>query len=385
MTWRIPTFDLRFWIFVGISSISLFTSTEISLSMFEIVRMLKMYILILLLRHYVKGRRELLNVVLFLLLGLGVQSSLGIAQGILKRTFAVGFLGEREQLWLAEVGGQSLSRVGGTLGHANAMASYLELMLPLTLALSFIQTRTRYRLALLTLFGLGTAAMILTLSRSGWGGLALGSLLTVWLVARRRGFRLRRLLPTLLPLGISVILIAILFWQPIMVRLLAPSPYSVSFRLNLARVALEMVKAQPLIGMGLNTFKEVMPEFDPQGLFASRSATVHNIYLLVAAETGLLGVGAFLWFLVGLFQVGISLARSKDDLYVALAAGICGGFLGLLAHGFLSWLFRLDSIFTLFWFLVGLLTAVARLEIKARPTSEGYATESVENNDDKTS
>ena len=366
ITWRIPIFDLRFWIFVGVSSFSLITSREISLSLLEIIRMLKMYILILLIRHYVKSKRELLNVLLLLLLGLGIQSSLAIAQDILKRTFSLGFLGERDRLWLVEVGGQTLSRAGGTLGHANVMASYLELLLPLTLALSLLQIRTRYRVALLTLFGLGTAAMILTLSRSGWGGLAFGSLLTLWLVARRKGFRLRRLLPALLPLGITVVLIAILFWHPIMARLFAPSPYSVSFRLKLARGALEMMKAQPLIGVGLNTFKEVMTDFPSQYLFTTRPATVHNIYLLVAAETGVLGLLFFLWLLIGIFGIGFHYSRSSQELYAATSAGICGGLAALLVHDMLSWLFRFDPVFVLFWFLVGLLTAVARLEIKAR-------------------
>lgn len=370
ITWRIPTLDLRFWLFVGISSLSLITSIAISLSLLEIARMLKMYILILLLRHYVRGRRELLNVLLFLLLGLGIQSCLGLAQDILKRTFGLGFLGERELLWLVEVGEQTLSRAGGTLGHANVMASYLELLLPLTLALSLLRMRTRYRVALITLLGLGTAAMIRTLSRSGWVGLALGSLLTLWLIARRKGFRLRRLRRALMPLGMTMVLITILFWHPITVRLFAPMPYSVSFRLKLAQGALEMIKAQPLIGVGLNTFREVMTDFPSLYLFAARPAPVHNIYLLVAAETGILGLLFFLWLLIGILGIGFYYSRYSQELYAATSAGICGGLSALLAHDMLSWLFTFDPVFVLFWFLVGLLTAVARLEIRSAPTLE---------------
>ncbi len=57
---------------------------------------------------------------------------------------------------------------------------------------------------------------------------------------------------------------------------------------------------------------------------------VHNRYLLVASESGLLALAAFLWFLYAVVRCGLGCVRSGDDLLAPLASGLVAGVVGTL-------------------------------------------------------
>jgi hypothetical protein len=100
-----------------------------------------------------------------LALALGGESLIALMQYISGNTLGLAFLGE------LQIEGEmvtSLQRVGGTLGHPNRLAWFLEILLPLTLGLVLLaRTRIAWYTALVS-FILGCSAMILTGSRGGW-------------------------------------------------------------------------------------------------------------------------------------------------------------------------------------------------------------------------
>ena len=61
--------------------------------------------------------------------------------------------------------------------------------------------------------------------------------------------------------------------------------------------SLQMIKAHPVFGVGLNNFLVNLPEFQKTHNSVFSLQPVHNIYLLVLAETGIIGFGAFMWLL----------------------------------------------------------------------------------------
>jgi O-antigen ligase len=100
--------------------------------------------------------------------------------------------------------------------------------------------------------------------------------------------------------------------------------------------ALRMVAENPLLGVGLNNFPYLYQEYT-KTLGLAPSATrrsPHNLYLEVAAETGLLGLTVFL-LLIGFAIRSIIYARKKfvqagmDD-YANLATGFLIAFIGYL-------------------------------------------------------
>src|SRR5205823_4509979 len=120
-------------------------------------------------------------------------------------------------------------------------------------ALLFTQVGARIRLLAAVALLLGTAALLVTLSRTGWicfgtallGVLALGSL-----NPRTPGRHALRRCVALLAL--AVLLVA--FSGPIMKRLTRSDPWAVRNRLEWLDVATKMIKEKPILGHGLNTF-----------------------------------------------------------------------------------------------------------------------------------
>lgn len=73
---------------------------------------------------------------------------------------------------------------------------------------------------------------------------------------------------------------------------------SFSRRSQLTKIALEMFKDHPLIGAGLNNFTVVMDHYGYIPATTRFLQPVHNIYLLLLSETGLIGLLGFLYLLI---------------------------------------------------------------------------------------
>lgn len=95
-------------------------------------------------------------------------------------------------------------------------------------------------------------------------------------------------------------------------------------RIVYQNIAWEMFKDHPILGGGYNNYQILSHEYIPENNTSVLFAKVHNIYLLVLAETGLLGAGAFVLFLISLFK---RLLRRADDEAIQTALAIFAGFL----------------------------------------------------------
>jgi O-antigen ligase len=103
-------------------------------------------------------------------------------------------------------------------------------------------------------------------------------------------------------------------------------------RLSIARDCLKMFAQRPILGWGLGTFPTIYPQFRSfyTDYFINQA---HNDYLQIMVETGLLGAGAMIWFIMNLYRA--SLGRLRDShasigSTVRLAA--ITGCTGLLVH-----------------------------------------------------
>jgi len=106
-------------------------------------------------------------------------------------------------------------------------------------------------------------------------------------------------------------------------------PAAVEERLQLNKVAWLMIKHFPLVGVGLNNFIVRLPEFGGVSETVRFLQPVHNLFLLVAAETGLVGFLIFLWFLFLTFKR----LSGRTGLALGLAAILV---LGLFDHYWLT-------------------------------------------------
>ena len=118
------------------------------------------------------------------------------------------------------------------------------------------------------------------------------------------------------------------------------------------QAALNMIKARPVLGHGVNTFMANYLTYWVGGERQPRYA--HNCYLQVAAETGLVGLAAFGWLLWGI------LARMRTSLFLPLSGdrmvllGLYVGVLAFVIHSSVDTNFYSMRQAALFWTLAGL-------------------------------
>ena len=226
--------------------------------------------------------------------------------------------------FLVNISGITLLRATGVLPDPHMLAFFMGMTAPLALALSFLKPSqsTFYRLA----FGVLFIADLLTFSRGGYVGLVCGGLLFL-IVARKSLFS-----PAIVKRGlvVALLLFLVLAVTPIGERLsssFSSADGSNQERLRLWREGAVLIGERPLLGLGLGNYPlRVKP-----GALYREPIYAHNLYLDLALELGLIGLGAFL---LAVLTPGIQLLRrwkeSRDPL--ALAVGI--SLAVFLAHAF---------------------------------------------------
>ena len=138
-------------------------------------------------------------------------------------------------------------------------------------------------------------------------------------------------------------------------------------RFTLWQEALNITADFPLLGSGINTYASIAPRYK---LTEVTGVYPHNCYLQMAAESGVLGLGAFLWILVALFKTSlVNVKRLDDKLYGAVLPGFLAGLFGLLIHSFVDTDIYSLQLGNLIWFLMGLVIAVQKVSSpEANPT-----------------
>lgn len=115
-----------------------------------------------------------------------------------------------------------------------------------------------------------------------------------------------------------------------------------------------MIRANPVVGVGLGAYQTAHPNYSQ----ADGSLTVshaHNEYLQVLADCGIVGGIIAVWFIVASFRAVARGMRSNDRLLRGLALGSGAGIFALLVHSLFDFNLQIPSNALMFL----LLTAVA--------------------------
>ena len=125
-------------------------------------------------------------------------------------------------------------------------------------------------------------------------------------------------------------------------------------RLKMTKDCLQNVFPPAGVGMGLGNFPTVYPGYRSfyTNLFINEA---HNDYAQLLVETGLLGFGLMLWFLVRLYRHGLPTSRRwefKWDGAVSLAALL--GCTGILFHSFVDFNLQIPANAAFFYVLCAL-------------------------------
>ncbi len=313
----------------------------------ELLR-LSMLLLIMLAVMNLADIRYLKVFVFFLSVGVVLQGALAGGQHLTGSSLGLEVFGAAAQI--SQDIGYSFIRPTGTGGHPNILAYFLELSIPLTLAMVFAPQPAWLRCWYLfaTLCGLG--ALVLTLSRAAWLTVPISFGIVLLLLASRLLLQLRTIVLVLL-LAVAMV-IASFYIAPIVYKRFVHDDYrSSAMRMPMNRAAWDVIKQYPVLGVGMNNFSQVYRAYDRttesrvftekiyQGkhrLYVPFKHVVHNMFLMIWGEVGTLGLLAFLSMFAATFVNAWRVYQRGPPWLAASVVGICAGLLGHMAHGMLD-------------------------------------------------
>lgn len=354
----LPFFGL--YLFVMVLSLTVAQSTAEGLN--ELSRWFITFFAYWLATSVVQTRRQLWGLVICLCAGPVIEAVIGAVQSNLNlgpESYAIN---------------DSLSRAFGTFDKPNSYAGYLEMGLPLLVALTFRawanrnaimkrwlllegQPRQPQRTALWKIYwqlgllaassGLVILAVLLSFSRGSWLGLAGGAVVMLALGGRKA-----------LPVGIigsgalALILLGLQtgvipvstfgrlnqvgdFFTVFDVRDVSPitsDNFAIVERMAMWQAGGNMVLSDPWLGVGIGNYNVRYSEFSTPRWPDSRGHA-HNYYIQAAAETGLLGAFAYLALLLAALAQGWqTVRRTTGPALRYLAWGATGIIVAVAIH-----------------------------------------------------
>lgn len=293
-----------------------------------------------------------------------LQSLIAIAQFFGQKSLGLKYLGESplspniDGVAKLVVDGAKIIRAYGLAPHPNILAAILIIAV-FGLVWLFLQRNSKKDFYLFSIaFATILLALFFTFSRSV---ITVGGILLIfWLLFLSRKKELRqKAIFILLLLAVGYLFLVAYYWPLYANRFSVDSlvnNQAASLRVYYNQVAVDLVYSSPLLGIGQGNFVNNFSQYY-SSLETWVFQPVHNIYLLVASETGLVGLSFFSFFIFLVFRGALKnrrLAMENCFLYI-----FCFIILTGLADHF-WWDLQQGQI--LFWLILGLLGARSSMD-----------------------
>lgn len=261
--------------------------------------------------------------------------------------------------------GETIMRAMGTFLHANIFGGFIAATVPLTYCLfwqsKIFFTKLVYGVAIF----LQVFALFLSFSRAALLAWVIMSGCWLFFCVRKKIVEGKNITTLLIVVVVSALLCLGLLFPALKERggivnyntLVKESDQG---RILYQNIAWKMVKKYPLTGVGYNQYVVRMQEFCPHHLNAAQLYPVHNIYFLVAAETGCIGCLCLLLF------IGSILKRALACEMTLSHGTLLSIFIGLLFIGccdYYLWSSQAGKL--LFFITAALLSRSSLVKIRA--------------------
>lgn len=355
------------WFLIGflvISAISIKNAINPALGFYQLIKLVEFSLLY----FYVKSNLGVvfnLATAFFVFLASGIfQAILSILQYVKQSDLGLRFLGEtilNSDLFnvaVFTVEGEKVMRAYGTLPHPNVLAFFLfiSIFIFYFLYISRINKSGKELWFWLVGYAILIFGLFFTFSRI---------IIFVWLIGviyrfgwlywknEFRGIIQRSDVKKLaLVTLVLVFVFSLLFWPQVLARIkISPQEEALSLRGFYNQIAFQ---GKPFFGVGPGNFVNWLKEKNP-GLALNLYQPVHNIYLLIFSETGILGLAALLLFLFFLIKNYLRISFNRPFHYSLFIIFTSVLFLGLFDH----FLWTLQQGQIIFWLVSGLLAAMS--------------------------
>ena len=232
--------------------------------------------------------------------------------------------------------------------HYNGLGEVMLFSMVWTFAY-FIHAAWKRRL----LMGLGflvmSLALIFSFSRGAWLGAA-GALITYGLWERKARFKI---IIVMIVTGILMVSIPSVFHRlSSLVNL--PSLFS-SERVYIWRSTWNMIKAHPIIGIGVGNYPFIYTKYMVEGASILNPSFAHNIFFHIWAEAGLGALLSFAGIVFFTLWKGVRLIKSSTGFARMIAVASFSALVGILIHNQVDCVLYSMQMGPIFWLLVGII------------------------------
>ena len=253
-------------------------------------------------------------------------------------------------------GGERISAPFEGKGEPNTLGGYLLFILSILGGLIYCYREKRPWLISLFIFLVPT--FIFTLSRASYLG-AIPAVITFVILAKDR-----RVFIGVLIISLFTVLF-VLFGPPVLkdriMDTFEPSRYE-KLQFELAGIKLGSSPADRVL-----TWKSSIRKYFSKSPFLGEGVTgvgfLDGQYILILLETGVVGLGIFLWLLYRVWRAALySFKMLEKPLFRGLVMGYIVGFVGLLFHAIGSNTFVIIRIAEPFWFFTAIVDKLSDIE-----------------------
>lgn len=378
---RLGKIDFAILFLLAVQILSAIGAPDRELAAFDIVYNIKYGLIYFYLSRKIK-RRHLKSILIIVCLSIVFEGTLGlyerltgnVAIGVTKGNVTSDKFGTQGKV----PGVEDEIRGAGTTIDPHSLGLYLAMVLPFPLVFLMMHfARPSRKLFLLAVLLAGLGGLIVTFSRSGWLSFLVSSLCIIWYIFFRwlhdRGiFALMALVLLLLPFYPKFLgIIEKKVFQ-------APSEL-VDVRVDLAKTAIAIWRHSPMLGYGPGNYLEAIndPEISNYGHYGEMAdRPVHNAYLWLAAEIGLLGLSAFMTIIILAIRRCRLFLHHPDPLLKGLALALFGGFIAYATDAVTNMMFREAVPYAQLWLAIALSHALPRFAEQAAMPAAGATSSS---------
>jgi len=313
-------------IFLLFAGLSIFWSIDPGLAYYQWFRLLEgaaLFSLVLLFHFSLK------RIALVWVATAAVQGVFAIEQFFTQYIFANKWLGLAEHFStlagsiILQTDTERWLRAYGSLPHPNILAGFLVLAL-IFLFYLVITAQTRFeRFFVLFSLVLILPALFFTFSRSAWIAFILSLVFFGGWLWRRRDYQSLKIFSKFLLITVLIItILMVMFFEPVKTRIVGEQDLEVAsiyLRMEFNKQAWEIIQQRPWLGVGTGNYTLGVYDFVNKTWPGYYYQPVHNLFLLIGAELGLVALLIFLAALILLLYLSIRRLDSLAGLTTFLA------------------------------------------------------------------
>lgn len=253
--------------------------------------------------------------------------------------------------WRSWSGNEIVVRNFGTFECAIAFSAFLGLILPFYF--SFKEHGNKRRFIYYLAGAITLSSLFLNFTRSAYLSLTAVILLVAFLNRKNESFKKIVKLAAVVGFVIAAVILGnTSIRNTLNSRILTPPPASVIPRTTLWANGVKIFLAHPLLGVGLANYQDGLNRDCPAN---APALPAHNVYLQIAAETGIAGLITYMMVLLFGLKMSFEVFNGSGSADLrAIGVGFIGMWVWYLIQSFFDSYLYGDKFSMIFWLMIGL-------------------------------